>query len=246
MCLRSLENKRPKTDDGGRWKRTVPYGVDAAPICVQDSVEFKAALLADFWIRDRDCDRGRAQQDLRRRVAIALDAVQNNRGLVIPFTSRILEHLPSALVALSSRRGTPMPNCGKKVGLVYALANYGQVNTPFPVCLEPFSHEPSGAIFVKESRSRQPDRNEDRGQSSDTPLHVYAKLRDTPVFREDSRHEKIDQGSVAVADAGRFVLDASDRLRVRDSRAVEPGLAGFLPVGGSVGRASRAHLGAPQ
>ena len=84
-------------------------------------------------IRDRECDCGRAQRSLRRQVATALDAVQNNRGLAVPFTLRDLERLPRKMVVaeLKARYANAEPQ--HKLGLAYAMAHYGEVDAPFLV-----------------------------------------------------------------------------------------------------------------
>jgi len=73
------------------------------------------------------------QRSLRQAVATALDAVQNGRGLVVPFTVRDLERLPRALVVaeLKARYANAEPQ--QKLGLAYAMARYGQVDVPFLV-----------------------------------------------------------------------------------------------------------------
>ena len=73
------------------------------------------------------------QRSLRRQVATALDAVQNNRGLAVPFTLRDLEQLPRALVVaeLKARYANAEPQ--HKLGLAYAMARYGEVDAPFLV-----------------------------------------------------------------------------------------------------------------
>jgi serine/threonine protein kinase/formylglycine-generating enzyme required for sulfatase activity len=73
------------------------------------------------------------QSSLRRQVATAVDAVQNNRGLAVPFTLRDLERLPRALVIaeLEARYANAEPQ--HKLGLAYAMARYGQVDAPFLV-----------------------------------------------------------------------------------------------------------------
>ena len=73
------------------------------------------------------------QRSLRRQVATALDAVQNNRGLAVPFTLRDLERLPRELVVaeLKARYANAEPQ--HKLGLAYAMARYGQVDVPFLV-----------------------------------------------------------------------------------------------------------------
>ena len=64
-------------------------------------------------------------------MATALDAVQNNRGLAVPFTLRDLERLPRELVVaeLKARYANPEPQ--HKLGLAYAMARFGQVDAPF-------------------------------------------------------------------------------------------------------------------
>ncbi len=73
------------------------------------------------------------QRSLRGQVATALDAVQNNRGLAVPFTLRDLERLPRGLVvaALLTRYANAEPQ--HKLALAYAMARYGQVDVPFLV-----------------------------------------------------------------------------------------------------------------
>ncbi len=74
------------------------------------------------------------QRSLRRQVATAVDAVQNNRGLAVPFILRDLERLPRASGRRRDRRrGTRMPNREHKLGLAYALAAHGEVDVPFLV-----------------------------------------------------------------------------------------------------------------
>ena len=66
-------------------------------------------------------------------MATALDAVQNGRGLAVPFTLRDLERLPRELVVaeLKARYANAEPQ--HKLGLAYAMARYGQVDVPFLV-----------------------------------------------------------------------------------------------------------------
>ncbi len=73
------------------------------------------------------------ERSLRRQVATALDAVQNNQGVAVPFTVRDLERLPRASVAaeLAARYANAEPQY--KLGLAYAMARYGQVDVPFLV-----------------------------------------------------------------------------------------------------------------
>jgi serine/threonine protein kinase/formylglycine-generating enzyme required for sulfatase activity len=73
------------------------------------------------------------QRSLGRQVATALDAVQNNRGLAVPFTLRDIERLPRGLVvaALRTRYADAEPQ--HKLALAYAMARCGQVDVPFLV-----------------------------------------------------------------------------------------------------------------
>jgi serine/threonine protein kinase/formylglycine-generating enzyme required for sulfatase activity len=73
------------------------------------------------------------QRSLRGQVATALDAVQNGRGQVVPFTLRDLERLPREFVIaeLKSRYTNAKPE--HKLGLAYAMARYGQVDASFLV-----------------------------------------------------------------------------------------------------------------
>jgi serine/threonine protein kinase/formylglycine-generating enzyme required for sulfatase activity len=73
------------------------------------------------------------QRSLRRQVATALDAVQNNRGLAVPFTLRDLERLPREFVVAEIKARYANAEPQHKLGLAYAMARYGQVNAPFLV-----------------------------------------------------------------------------------------------------------------
>jgi formylglycine-generating enzyme required for sulfatase activity/predicted Ser/Thr protein kinase len=71
------------------------------------------------------------QQSLEREVITAVDAVQNARGLAVPYTIRDLKKLPSGMVVteLKSRYATAEPD--RKLGLACALADYGEVDAAF-------------------------------------------------------------------------------------------------------------------
>jgi serine/threonine protein kinase/formylglycine-generating enzyme required for sulfatase activity len=73
------------------------------------------------------------QRSLRQQVATALDAVENGRGLVVPFTLRDLERLPRALVVAETKARYANAEPQQKLGLAYAMARYGQVDAPFLV-----------------------------------------------------------------------------------------------------------------
>ena len=96
------------------------------------------------------------QRSLRRQVATALDAVQNNRGLAVPFTLRDLERLPRALVVaeLKARYANAEPQ--HKLGLAYAMARYGQVDVPFLVSrIERSAPEEVDNLVAAFGRARQ-------------------------------------------------------------------------------------------
>ncbi len=73
------------------------------------------------------------KSSLRRQVATALNAVQNGRGLAVPFTLRDLEQLPHELVVAELRARYANGEAHQKLGLAYAMARYGQVDVPFLV-----------------------------------------------------------------------------------------------------------------
>ena len=73
------------------------------------------------------------QRSLVRQVATALDAVQNNRGLAVPFTLRDLERLPRELVVAELKARYAKAEPQQKLGLAYAMARYGEVDAPFLV-----------------------------------------------------------------------------------------------------------------
>jgi serine/threonine protein kinase/formylglycine-generating enzyme required for sulfatase activity len=71
------------------------------------------------------------QRSLEREVFTAVDAVQNSRGPFVPQSIRDLKKLPSqmALTELKSRYAAAEPD--RKLGLAYALAEYGDVDAVF-------------------------------------------------------------------------------------------------------------------
>ena len=96
------------------------------------------------------------QRSLRRQLATALDAVQNNRGLAVPFTLRDLERLPRALVVaeLKARYADAEPQ--HKLGLAYAMARYGEVDVPFLVSrIERSAPEEVDNLVAAFGRARQ-------------------------------------------------------------------------------------------
>ena len=96
------------------------------------------------------------QRSLRRQVATALDAVQNNRGLAVPFTLRDLERLPRELVVAELKARYANPEVQDKLGLAYAMARYGQVNVPFLVAqIEPSAPEEVNNLVAAFGRARE-------------------------------------------------------------------------------------------
>ncbi len=73
------------------------------------------------------------QNSLRQQVARAVDAVQNNRGRAVPFTVRDLKRLPRALVVAEIKARYASAEPQHKLGLAYAMVQYGQVDVPFLV-----------------------------------------------------------------------------------------------------------------
>ena len=73
------------------------------------------------------------QSSQRRQVATALDAVQNNRGLAVPFTLRDLERLPRELVVAEMKARYANAEPQHKLGLAYAMARFGEADVPFLV-----------------------------------------------------------------------------------------------------------------
>ena len=89
------------------------------------------------------------QRSLRRQVATAVDAVQNNRGLAVPFTLRDLERLPRGLVVaeLKARYANAEPTTQARPGL-----------RDGPITTKSMSRFSSRRSSVQRRRSRQPCR----------------------------------------------------------------------------------------
>jgi len=73
------------------------------------------------------------QRSLRRQVATAVNAVENNRGLAVPFTLRDLGRLPRGLIVAELRTRYADAEPQHKLALAYAMARYGEVDVPFLV-----------------------------------------------------------------------------------------------------------------
>jgi eukaryotic-like serine/threonine-protein kinase len=96
------------------------------------------------------------QSSLRRQVASALDAVQNNRGLAVPYTLRDLERLPRQMVVAEIKARYDEPEPQRKLGLAYAKAQYGEVDAPFLVeRIEPAAPEEIENFALAFGRARQ-------------------------------------------------------------------------------------------
>ncbi len=95
-----------------------------------------AVLLIGFGIwnvvsNERQRGLENQQASLRQQVATAVDAMQNNRGLAVPFTLRDLQRLPRAMVVaeLNGRYANAEPQ--HKLGLAYARAAYDDVDADY-------------------------------------------------------------------------------------------------------------------
>ena len=73
------------------------------------------------------------QSSLRRQVASAFDRLQNDRGLAVRYTLRDLERLPPKMVVAEIKARYAEPEPQRKLGLAYAMAQYGEVDVPFLV-----------------------------------------------------------------------------------------------------------------
>jgi len=95
------------------------------------------------------------QRSLRRQVGTALDAVQNNRGLAVPFTLRDLERLPREMVVAELKARYATTERRQKLGLAYALAAQGEVDVPFLVSwIEPSEREEVENLVAALGRAR--------------------------------------------------------------------------------------------
>ncbi len=73
------------------------------------------------------------QRSLRQQVGTAVDAVQNNRGIAVPFTLRDLRLLPGEFVVAELKTRYANAERQQKLGVAYALAAHGEVDVPFLV-----------------------------------------------------------------------------------------------------------------
>ncbi len=73
------------------------------------------------------------QRSLRQQLDTALVAVQNNRGLAVPFALRDLERLPPESVIPELKARYAHAELQHKLGLAYAMARFGQIDLPFLV-----------------------------------------------------------------------------------------------------------------
>ena len=71
------------------------------------------------------------QNSLRSQVVTAVDAVQNNRGLAVPLTLKELKKLPREMVAAELKQRYPNAESHHKLGLAYALAADGDVDSEY-------------------------------------------------------------------------------------------------------------------
>jgi serine/threonine protein kinase/formylglycine-generating enzyme required for sulfatase activity len=73
----------------------------------------------------------REEKSLQREVVTAVDAVQNSRGPVVPFTIRDLKKLPSKMPLLELKSRYAAAESDRKLPLAYALSEYGEVDAEF-------------------------------------------------------------------------------------------------------------------
>lgn len=71
------------------------------------------------------------RQSLHREVVTAVDAIQNSRGPIVAYTLRDLEKLPREIVVNELKSRYPRAEGNRKLGLAYALANYGSVDVEY-------------------------------------------------------------------------------------------------------------------
>jgi serine/threonine protein kinase/formylglycine-generating enzyme required for sulfatase activity len=96
------------------------------------------------------------ERSLRRQVATALDAVQNNRGAAVPFTVRDLERLPRELVVAELKARYANAGRQQKLGLAYSMARYGEVDVPFLVSqIEPSAADEVDNLVAAIGRARE-------------------------------------------------------------------------------------------
>ena len=92
------------------------------------------AIGAGIWnvvANERQRSRENRQASLRRQVATAVDAVQNNRSVAVPLTLQELQKLPREMVVteLNGRYANAEPQ--HKLGLAYARAAYDDVDADY-------------------------------------------------------------------------------------------------------------------
>ena len=71
------------------------------------------------------------REKLHGQTVTAVDAVQNNRGSAVPFTIRDLEKLPREMVVKELKSRSAAAELHRKLGLAYALAEYGAGDADF-------------------------------------------------------------------------------------------------------------------
>ncbi|MCY2962037.1 MAG: ATP-binding protein, partial [Planctomycetota bacterium] len=71
------------------------------------------------------------QVSLARSVSTAVDTVQNTRGVLVPAAIKDLNQLPADIVVAELQRRIADADTPQKLGLAYALANYGRVDVEF-------------------------------------------------------------------------------------------------------------------
>ncbi len=108
-----------------------------------------------------------AQQNLQQSVQTAVDAAQNNRGPVVAYGLRDLQKLPHDMVLRELQSRYNDAEVHRRLGLAYALADFGQPDAPF-LCSQ-IGHSAPAEVDNFVSAFRQA-----RGASLDA-IHAFAK-----------------------------------------------------------------------
>ncbi|MCY2968530.1 MAG: hypothetical protein NT069_33715, partial [Planctomycetota bacterium] len=149
------------------------------------------------------------QSSLRQQVITAVDAVQNNRGLAVPFTLRDLERLPREMVVaeLNGRYANAEPQ--HKLGLAYARAAYEDVNADY-LCAQIHRAAPEEvdnlvtalgnsrevSMQVIESRAKQAEREMNwrlKARAAIVALHLEDERIAADMCRIDERPDPIQR-----------------------------------------------------
>jgi formylglycine-generating enzyme required for sulfatase activity len=132
------------------------------------------------------------QSSLRQLVTTAADAVQNNRGLAVPFTLRDLERLPRELVVAELKARYAKADSQHKLGLAYALAAYDEVDAEY-LCSQIQRGAPeevdnlSAALRQAREASLEAIRALAQDAASEQNWHLKTRLAVVALHLEDNR-----------------------------------------------------------